>query len=114
MGATYRHDVGDTRFSPSETFVKECQSQGIEISVYDPMIEYWAELDMNTEFSLPSINDYDAIVFAVAHKEFALIDINKWITNKNTLLLDANNVLTKKQIIEINKNKLNYLSIGRG
>ena len=38
MGITYRQDVGDTRFSPSEIFVKEAMLQGCEIIVHDPLM----------------------------------------------------------------------------
>ena len=40
MGVTYRQDVGDTRFSPSEIFVKEARLQEAEIIVYDPLIKH--------------------------------------------------------------------------
>ena len=69
---------------------------------------------MNLLSDLPDANNYDVAVFAVPHKEFALINLTKWIGNKNILLFDANNVLTKKQIKEVNDNNFNYVSIGRG
>jgi len=114
MGVTYRQDVGDTRFSPSEIFFKEASSQGAEVSAYDPLVEYWDEVNMDLKTELPDSSDFDAIVFAVTHKEYVGINLNEWITNKRTLLFDANNVLTKKQVSEIRENKLNYMSIGRG
>ena len=114
MGVTYRQDVGDTRYSPSEIFVKEAKSQEAEIIVYDPLIAHWDEVGMNISSKIPSADDYDVIVFAVPHKEFANISLNEWITQNNTLLFDANNVLTKQQVLEIRENKLNYMSIGRG
>ena len=114
MGVTYRQDVGDTRFSPSEIFVKKARSQGAEINAHDPLIDHWDEVDLEIKTELPNSADFDAIVFAVPHKAYAEIDINKLIKRNNTLLFDANNVLTKKQVSEIEENKLNYMSIGRG
>jgi len=114
MGVTYRQDVGDTRFSPSEIFVKKARSQGAEINAHDPLVDHWDEVDLEIKTELPNSADFDAIVFAVPHKSFAEIDINKWIKRNNTLLFDANNVLTKKQVSEIKENELNYISIGRG
>tara|TARA_A100001015_G_scaffold154617_1_gene171609 strand:+ start:4662 stop:6038 length:1377 start_codon:yes stop_codon:yes gene_type:complete len=114
MGVTYRQDVGDTRFSPSETFVKEAIKEGADISAFDPMVMFWEEMQMELISSFPEANDYDAVVFAVPHKEFSAISLSKWITKKSILLLDANNVLTEKQNKELIDNKLNYLSIGRG
>ena len=114
LGVTYRQDVGDTRFSSSEVFFRQAKSYGAEISVYDPMIRYWEELELDLEPHLPSSSDYDAIVFAVAHKEFADIPMSEWVYGDNLLIFDANNVLTKKQVAEIREHKLNYQSIGRG
>lgn len=114
MGVTYRQDVGDTRFSPSEIFVKEARSQGAEIVAHDPLVDYWDEVNMDIKTELPDSADFDAIVFAVPHKEFAEITLNEWIPENNTLLFDANNVLTEKQVSEIKENDLNYMSIGRG
>ena len=114
MGVTYRQDVGDTRFSPSEIFYNEAKAEGAEVSAYDPLVEYWDEVDISMESNLPKSTEFDAIVFAVPHKEFVNISLNDWIEQKSTLLFDANNVLTQKQVLEINKNKFNYISIGRG
>ena len=114
MGATYRQNVGDTRFSPSEMFVNKARLKGAIISVYDPMINKWNELDIDIEEQLPESVGFDAIVFVVPHREFAEIAINEWISKNGTLLFDANNVLTQKQISEIHQNNLNYMSIGRG
>lgn len=114
MGVTYRQDVGDTRFSPSEIFVKEARSLGVEVSAYDPLIEHWEEVDLDIESVLPNSANFDAIVFAVPHKEFTEINLNEWIAKNNILLFDSNNVLTKTQVLAIKDNNLSYLSIGRG
>jgi UDP-N-acetyl-D-mannosaminuronate dehydrogenase len=63
---------------------------------------------------LPDSTDFDAIVFAVPHKEYVDINLNEWISNRRTLLFDANNVLSKTQVLEIKENGLKYMSIGRG
>ena len=114
MGVTYRQDVGDTRFSPSEIFYNAAKAQGAEITAYDPMVDYWDEINTTVLKKLPEIEEFDIIIFAVPHKEFTFINLKEWISKKNTLLFDAHNVLTKKQVSEIKENKLNYMSIGRG
>ena len=53
LGITYREGVEDTRFSPSEIFVKKCQSENIEIEVYDPLVRYWDELELDISDELP-------------------------------------------------------------
>ncbi len=114
LGATYRQDVGDTRFSPSEIFVREAKQKGAKVNVFDPMVNYWEELDIKIENKLPNSADYEAVVFAVPHREFTELDLAEWILGCSVLIFDANNVLTKKQVSDIRENKLNYMSIGRG
>ena len=115
MGVSYKQDIGDTRYSPSETFYHETIKAGAEITGDDPMVEYWEEIDTKVLNDLPPINEYDIVVFAVPHREFRDIDFRLWIPNsKECLIFDANNVLTKKQLLDIARTKCGYLSIGRG
>ncbi|NQU74871.1 MAG: GDP-mannose dehydrogenase, partial [Planctomycetes bacterium] len=44
-GASYRQDVGDTRYSGSEIVVRKLTEMGAEISVHDPYVEHWYELE---------------------------------------------------------------------
>tara|TARA_Y100000590_G_scaffold469071_1_gene654730 strand:+ start:3479 stop:4852 length:1374 start_codon:yes stop_codon:yes gene_type:complete len=114
MGATYRQDVGDTRFSPSEDFVKEAILMEANLKVYDPLIDYWEEIEIETEKEIPNLSNFDAVVFAVPHREFKNIDFSQLSLDIDTLIFDANNVLTNTQTNYIKKNNLNYISIGRG
>ena len=114
MGATYRQDIADTRFSPSEIFYKESIKIGAKVDVYDPLINYWKEVDIKTYDKLPESLRYDVIVFAVPHTEFFEISMSSWITRKDILIFDANNVLKSDQTSDIKNNNLNYISIGRG
>ena len=115
MGVTYREDIGDTRYSPSETFANNAISEGFLVDAYDPLVSNWPELEkVNFKNQLPKTDIYDAIIFAVAHKDFKDIDFENWIRNKNTLILDSNNVLSEDQRINISINNYNFISIGRG
>lgn len=44
-GASYRQDVGDTRYSGSEIVVRKLAEMGAEIRVHDPYVEHWYELE---------------------------------------------------------------------
>lgn len=114
MGVTYRQDVGDTRFSPSEYFAKELLKMNGYLTVCDPLINYWEEMQMKVENEILDFSQFDALVFAVAHKEFSKIDFSDISLSDNTLIFDANNVLTKVQTEYIKNNNLKYESIGRG
>jgi len=114
MGVAYRKDVSDTRFSPSEKFVIEAENEGAIVDVYDPLVDYWNELNKEVIHQLPSSSKYDSIIFAVPHEDFSGIVISDWVKTNDTLIFDANNVLNKNQFLDIKRNKLNYISIGRG
>ena len=114
MGVTYRQDVGDTRFSPSEIFYNKAKAKGAEITAHDPMVKYWEEIGLDVLNDLPDLNDFSVVLFTVPHKSFKEINLEDWISSNNILIFDANNVLTKKQVTVINNNNYNYLSIGRG
>tara|TARA_B110000444_G_scaffold256960_1_gene294451 strand:- start:2586 stop:3962 length:1377 start_codon:yes stop_codon:yes gene_type:complete len=114
LGVSYREDVGDTRYSPSEVFFKEAKKNGAIVNAYDPFVSFWEELNLALEPSLPEPNKFDVILFAVPHKQFRQLDITVWMNNKNPLIFDANNVLTKKQINQIKAENYNFMSIGRG
>jgi len=53
MGISYRQDVGDTRFSPSEIFYNEAKAQGAKVIAYDPLVDYWEEIDQSISNKLP-------------------------------------------------------------
>ena len=44
-GASYRQDVGDTRYSGSEVVVRRLTEMGAEIRVHDPYVEHWYEFE---------------------------------------------------------------------
>jgi len=114
MGATYRQDVGDTRFSPSEYFAKDLLKMKVCLTVCDPLISFWEEMQIKVENKILDFSQFDAIVFAVPHKEFSIIDFSSAKIHEHTLIFDANNVLTKVQTEYIKNNNLKYESIGRG
>ena len=55
-----------------------------------------------------------AVVFTVAHKEYAQIDFKSWIGKNEILIFDANRVLTNKQIQDISHGHYKFAGIGRG
>ena len=45
LGASYREDVGDTRYSGSEMVVRRLTEMGAEIRVHDPYLTHWWEFE---------------------------------------------------------------------
>ena len=52
-GASYRQDVGDTRYSGSEIVVRKLTEIGAEMRVHDPYLEHWYELEKQDTYPAP-------------------------------------------------------------
>ena len=111
-GVSYRQDVGDTRFSPSEILVKELINKGAKVTAHDPYLEFWEEMNQVLPKDIPSGNKYDAIIMAVAHKDYKNIDISKW-AEGCSIVLDANMVLSNEQRKKARDSGIKIESIGR-
>ncbi len=114
LGVSYRQDVGDTRYSPSEIFAREILKKGARLTCEDPLVKYWPEMQESVRNDIPEFGDYDAVVFAVQHKQYADIDFSEIQPQNSLLIFDANKVLNNQQIEDIKRNKsFIYKSIGR-
>jgi UDP-N-acetyl-D-glucosamine dehydrogenase len=114
LGVSYRQDVGDTRFSPAARFVDGARSQGADIICHDPMVSYWPELDWALPAELPAAVGFDAIVFAVAHRQYRQLSLSRWLGAARPLIFDANRVLKNEQRCELDQIGCPFASIGRG
>ena len=52
-GASYRQDVGDTRYSGSEIVVRKLTEMGAELRVHDPYVEHWYEFEKQDTYPAP-------------------------------------------------------------
>jgi len=52
-GASYRQDVGDTRYSGSEIVVRKLTEMGAEMRVHDPYVERWHEFETQDTHPAP-------------------------------------------------------------
>lgn len=52
-GASYRQDVGDTRYSGSEVVVRRLTEMGARIRVHDPYVEHWYEFESQDSYPAP-------------------------------------------------------------
>jgi len=52
-GASYREDVGDTRYSGSELVVRKLTEMGAEMRVHDPYVDHWYELESQDTYPAP-------------------------------------------------------------
>lgn len=114
LGVSYRQDVGDTRYSPTEIFVKEAKRRGADVVCQDPLVGYWQEMGMSVLHEIPAFTGKDAIIFTVQHKQYLQIEFNTVDFDRDVLIFDANCVLSKKQREDITKlTNIRFASIGR-
>jgi nucleotide sugar dehydrogenase len=52
-GASYRQDVGDTRYSGSEVVVRRLTEMGAEMRVHDPYVDHWWEFEEQDTYPAP-------------------------------------------------------------
>ncbi|MCG6973234.1 MAG: nucleotide sugar dehydrogenase [Desulfobacterales bacterium] len=99
LGASYREDVGDTRYSGSELIVRRLTEMGAELRVHDPYVKHWWEIEKQDEYPSSTrslkrffrnqdklselhvhqdlneaLNGTDALIFAVRHHHYLDLD----------------------------------------
>ncbi len=98
-GASYRQDVGDTRYSGSELVLRRLTEMGADMRVHDPYVEHWYELEKQDVYPAPghswsrffhnqagvaelrvepelakALKGAEAVIFAVPHKPYLTLD----------------------------------------
>ena len=58
LGASYREDVGDTRFSGSELMVRRLADMGADIRVHDPYVDQWWEFVSQDNYPSHSLKTF--------------------------------------------------------
>ncbi|UCF91873.1 MAG: GDP-mannose dehydrogenase [Desulfobacterales bacterium] len=53
LGASYREDVGDTRYSGSEIIARKLTEMGGDVAVHDPYVLHWWELEKQDTYPAP-------------------------------------------------------------
>ena len=115
MGASYRGDVGDTRYSPSETLTRMLINAGANIRVHDPLAATWDVPEVPIEHEVPDPIDFDAVIFATPHSIFESMNLAAWFGQHRPWILDSNNVLSDDQRLYLTSSNANkFFSVGRG
>jgi len=99
MGMTFKEDVSDLRNSKVVDLITELESYGVLVEVVDPHASS-KEVKEEYGFELTEdiADDYNAVVVAVSHKEYANLDESyfKSITAKNAILVDLKGLYRNK------------------
>jgi UDP-N-acetyl-D-galactosamine dehydrogenase len=108
MGATFKENVSDIRNSKVADVYHELKSYGVSVDVIDPHASS-AELEEEYGFGLTDnvVDNYDAVVVAVSHDEYANFDENyfRTITSPGGIIIDIKGIYRNKV------SDLNYWSL---
>jgi UDP-N-acetyl-D-glucosamine dehydrogenase len=113
-GVSYRQDVADTRYSPAETFVRRAESAGATVQCFDPLVGHWHELDRHVPTSMDACPAVDAVVFAVPHRQWSAIEVDRWLGTRRPFIVDAADCLSDRQRAALAAAGCEVYSIGRG
>lgn len=141
LGASYREDVGDTRYSGSELIVRRLTEMGAELKVHDPYVQHWWEFEKQDEYPSPThslkrffrsqgkLTDLqveqdlsqalcgsDAVIFAVRHKHYLDLDPDKVVETAGSPLavIDCFGILDDTQIKRYFELGCEVKGLGRG
>jgi UDP-N-acetyl-D-galactosamine dehydrogenase len=100
LGITFKENCADVRNSKVVDICTELKAFGVNVDVYDP----WADPQkVTTEYQIdliPAIEKkYDAIILAVAHKEFLMLDF-KAITNGDASVIYDTKAFLDRSIVD--------------
>ncbi len=141
LGASYRQDVGDTRYSGSELIVRKLAEMGAEIVVHDPYVKRWWELEKQDSYPRPgysmarffrnqeglrdvvvhhrlddALEGVDAVVLAVGHAPYRHLDPQAVVgmTGRPVAVVDCFNLLDDSQIEHFFELGCEVKGLGRG
>ncbi len=140
-GASYRQDVGDTRYSGSEMVVRKLTEMGAEMRVHDPYVDHWFELENQDVYPAPghswsrffhnqdslkdirvqkdlaaALGDAEALILAVPHKAYLGLDpaqIVKW-AGGPLAIIDCFGILSDDEIRRYFQLGCEVKALGRG
>ncbi len=141
-GASYRQDVGDTRYSGSEMVVRKLTEMGAEIRVHDPYVEHWYELELQEEYPAPgkswkrffkrnqeqlkdirvekdlekALKNAEALILAVPHEQYLDLDpddIVRW-AGSSIAVIDCFGILSDEKIRRYFELGCEVKALGRG
>jgi len=141
LGASYREDVGDTRYSGSEILVRKLTEMGAEMAVHDPYVKHWWEMEKQDTYPAPGhsrakffrnqeklselriekklskvLKGSDAVVLAVRHEPYRKLDPDEVIrmTGRPVAVIDCFGILDDVRIRRYFELGCEVKGLGRG
>ena len=100
MGVTFKENCPDFRNTKVIDILSELRKQKLSFDIFDPLADtelFQKEHNSIVHNHLPN-KKYHAIILAVAHDEFKLVDINNLKEDRKTVVYDVKGFLEKKVI----------------
>jgi nucleotide sugar dehydrogenase len=141
LGASYREDVGDTRYSGSEALVRKLSEMGAEIAVHDPYVQHWWEFEKQESYPAPghswarffrnqdhltelriqqdikeALKGADAVVLAVKHQAYLHLNPDDLLamTGRPVAVIDCFGILDDARIYRYFELGCEVKGLGRG
>ena len=141
LGASYREDVGDTRYSGSEIIVRKLTEMGADVVVHDPYVKHWWEMEKQETYPAPdhslarffrnqetlgdlrimtnfkaTLKGADAMVLAVRHQDYLSLDAEEVVNmaGKPLALIDCFGILNDDAIRRYFELGCEVKGLGRG
>jgi UDP-N-acetyl-D-galactosamine dehydrogenase len=97
LGITFKENCPDIRNSRVIDVIRELQDFGTDVDIYDPWVD---KADVKQEYDLELVDTvnlqaYQAVILAVAHKEFNTLTINRI---DNQVVFDIKSFLDKRLV----------------
>ena len=131
-GASYRQDVGDTRYSGSEIIVRRLAELGAKVTAHDPYVKSWPELadqhsdphgkmkffenqdqlsslEVNSDLK-DCLSGVDAILLAVPHSEYCNLDPDDLLQEVGSPFAIIDCLLKQWLIHQVNGHVINIIS----
>jgi nucleotide sugar dehydrogenase len=141
LGASYREDVGDTRYSGSEILVRKLTEMGGDVVVHDPYVKHWWEFEKQDTYPAPghslarffrnqekltelriqnhlkeALQGADAVVFAVRHQPYLSLTADAIVkmTGRPVVVVDCFGILGDSKIRRYFELGCEVKGLGRG
>ena len=141
LGAAYREDVGDTRYSGSEIVIRKLAEMGAEIRVHDPYVEHWWEFEQQDTYPAvgqskarffrnqeklkeihieqdlnKALHNAEAVIFAVPHQAYMNLDPDELIKTIGhpAAIIDCFGILSDDKIRRYFQLDCEVKGLGRG
>ncbi len=100
MGITFKENCPDVRNTKVIDIIKQLKNYHIQVDVHDPWADpdaVYHEYGIRTITEMPEDSEYDAVILAVAHKQFNYEMIKK-VCHERCVLFDVKSILEKSLV----------------